>query len=261
MKLLIIGDVVGNCGTDYLKLNMHNFAKANSIDMIIANGENAAKNNGLDSETANSIFSFGVDVITSGNHIWHKFEMQNVIDNYENILRPANYPGNCPGNGYVIFRAGGVRVLVISVLGTVYMESLTSPFETVERILKREEGSYDISIVDFHAEATSEKAALARYFDGRLTAVVGTHTHVQTADERLLPMGTAFITDIGMTGAYESILGVECERVINKFMTKMPTRFEQAGGRCQFNAVVITIDDSTFKPTSIERVFMLSNED
>lgn len=261
MKVLIIGDVVGNCGTDYLKLNLHNFAKANGIDMIIANGENAAKNNGLDSETANSIFSFGVDVITSGNHIWHKFEMQNVIDNYENILRPANYPGNCPGNGYVIFRAGGVRVLVVSVLGTVYMESLTSPFETVERILKREEGSYDISIVDFHAEATSEKAALARYFDGRLTAVVGTHTHVQTADERLLPMGTAFITDIGMTGAYESILGVECERVINKFMTKMPTRFEQAGGRCQFNAVVITIDDSTFKPTSIERVFMLSNED
>ena len=261
MKVLIIGDVVGNCGTDYLKLNLHNFAKANGIDMIIANGENAAKNNGLDSETANSIFSFGVDVITSGNHIWHKFEMQNVIDNYENILRPANYPGNCPGNGYVIFRAGGVRVLVVSVLGTVYMESLTSPFETVERILKREEGSYDISIVDFHAEATSEKAALARYFDGRLTAVVGTHTHVQTADERLLPMGTAFITDIGMTGAYESILGVECERVINKFMIKMPTRFEQAGGRCQFNAVVITIDDSTFKPTSIERVFMLSNED
>lgn len=257
MRLLIIGDVVGPCGTDFLKHNLHNIATTNKIDMIIANGENAAKNNGLDSISADVIFSAGVDVITSGNHIWHKFEMQNVIDNYENILRPANYPGDCPGNGYVVYKVGGMRVLVISVLGTVYLESLTSPFETVDRILKREEGSYDISIVDIHAEATSEKAAFARYFDGRITAVVGTHTHVQTADERILPKGTAFITDLGMTGAYESILGVECERVINKFLTKMPTRFEQADGECQFNAIIVTIDDSTCKAISIERMFII----
>ena len=257
MKILIIGDIVGSCGTDFIKHNLHTLARENSIDMIIANGENAAKNNGLDGATADSLFSSGVDVITSGNHIWHKFDMQNIIDDYENILRPANYPGECPGNGYVIYNAGGVKVLVISVLGTVYLESLACPFETVDRILKREEGSYDISIVDIHAEATSEKAALARYFDGRLTAVVGTHTHVQTADERILPNGTAFITDLGMTGAYESILGVNCDRIINKFLTKMPTRFEQAEGECQFNAVIVDIDNSTYKAKTIERVFLV----
>lgn len=256
MKILIIGDIVGCCGTDFLKKELGGIIKSYGIDMVIANGENAAKNNGLDASTADSLFASGVDVITSGNHIWNKFEMQNVIDDYVNILRPANYPGDCPGNGYVIYNAGGTKVLVISVLGTVYLESLTSPFETVERILNRENGSYDISIVDIHAEATSEKAAFARYFDGKLSAVVGTHTHVQTADERILPQGTAFITDLGMTGAYESILGVECERVIKKFITKMPTRFEQAVGECQFNAVVVTVDNN-FKAISIERVFIV----
>ena len=257
MKILIIGDVVGTCGTEFIRKNLSEFSKNNSIDMIIANGENSAKNNGLDKSSADILFSAGVDVITSGNHIWHKFETQNFIDDYPNILRPANYPGNCPGNGYVIYNAGGVRVLVISVLGTVYLESLTSPFETVERILQREQGAFDISVVDIHAEATSEKAALARYFDGRLTAVVGTHTHVQTADERILPRGTAFITDLGMTGAYESILGVVSERVINKFITKMPTRFEQAEGECQFNAVIIDVDDVTHKAKVIDRVYIV----
>lgn len=261
MKILIIGDVVGPCGTEYLRQNLSSIAREHKVDMIIANGENAAKNNGLDGSTANTIFSSGVDVITSGNHIWHKFEMQNIIDDYPNILRPANYPGECPGSGYVIYNACGVRVLVISVLGTVYLDSLESPFITVERILKREEGNFDISIVDIHAEATSEKAAFARYFDGKVTSVVGTHTHVQTADERILPNGTAFITDLGMTGAYESILGVECERIIYKFMTKMPTRFEQAEGPCQFNGAIVTVDDSTYKAKSIERIFILENDE
>ena len=254
MKIMIIGDVVGQCGTEFLKKNLFDISHRHNVDMIIANGENAAKNNGLDKASAEVLFSSGVDVITSGNHIWHKFEMQNIIDDYSNILRPANYPGECPGNGYTVFNASGTRVLVISVLGTVYLESLTSPFETIERILKREEGSYDVSIVDIHAEATSEKAAIARHFDGRITAVVGTHTHVQTADERILPNGTAFITDLGMTGAYESILGVEPERVINKFLTKMPTRFEQADGVCQFNGVIVSVDNTSHKAISIERI-------
>lgn len=257
MKILIIGDIVGICGTEFLRRNLGSIINEYGADMVIANGENAAKNNGLDGESAESIFSSGVDVITSGNHIWHKFEMQNIIDDYPNILRPANYPGECPGNGYVIYNAGGTRVLVISLLGTIYMESLQSPFETVEKILKREEGKYDISIVDFHAEATSEKAALARYFDGTLTCVAGTHTHVQTADERLLTAGTAFITDVGMTGAFESILGVVPERIIKKMLNKMPTRFEQAEGECQFNAVLLSVDNSTFKATQIERIFLV----
>jgi len=257
MKILIIGDVVGPCGVNFLKNNLYSFAKENSIDMIIANGENAAKGNGLDKDTAEQIFSFGVDVITSGNHIWNKHEMQHIIDGYENILRPANYPGDCPGNGYVIFNAGGTRILVISVMGTVYLDSLSSPFDTIERILSREEGSYDISIVDIHAEATSEKASVARYFDGKLSAVVGTHTHVQTADERILAGGTAFITDLGMTGAYESILGVKTECILQKFKTKMPVRFEQADGECQFNAVIIDFDNNSYKANLIKRVYLI----
>ncbi len=255
MKILIIGDVVGNCGTSFLKKNLMTIAKNHGVDMIIANGENSAKGNGLDASSADVLFSSGVDVITSGNHIWHKHEMQNIIENYHNIIRPANYPAECPGSGYVIFNAMGVKVLVINVMGTVYLDSFACPFETVEKILNREEGNYDISIVDFHAEATSEKASLARYFDGRLTAVVGTHTHVQTADERILPNGTAFITDLGMTGAYESILGVESERIIRKFLTKMPTRFEQAEGECQFNAIVLEVDNVSYKAKSINRLF------
>ena len=181
--------------------------------------------------------------------------MQNIIDEYENILRPANYPPSCPGNGYVIYNASGIRVLVISLIGTVYLESFTSPFETVERILAREEGNFDISVIDFHAEATSEKAALARYFDGKVSAVAGTHTHVQTSDERILKGGTAFITDIGMTGGYESILGVKEECILQKFLSKMPVRFEQAEGECQFNAVIIEFDNNSYKVISIERIF------
>ena len=255
MRILMIGDVVGTCGTDFLNKNLYSIAKNNNIDMIIANGENASKGNGLDKATADLLFLSGVDVITSGNHIWHKHEMQNIIDEYENILRPANYPPSCPGNGYVIYNASGIRVLVISLIGTVYLESFTSPFETVERILAREDGNFDISVIDFHAEATSEKAALARYFDGKVSAVVGTHTHVQTADERILKGGTAFITDIGMTGGYESILGVKEECILQKFLSKMPVRFEQAEGDCQFNAVIIEFDNNSYKVTSIERIF------
>ena len=255
MKILIIGDVVGPCGVDFLSGNLYRIARENSVDMIIANGENAAKGNGLDKASADRLLLGGVDVITSGNHIWNKHEMQNIIDQYENILRPANYPSACPGNGYVIYNAGGVKVLVISVMGTVYLDSFTSPFETVERILSREQGNFDISIIDIHAEATSEKAALARYFDGKVSAVVGTHTHVQTADERILSGGTAFITDIGMTGGYESILGVKEECILQKFLSKMPVRFEQAEGECQFNAVIIEFDNTSYKVNSIERIF------
>ena len=256
MKILLIGDVVGECGVRYLKNNLDSFRRKNGIDMIICNGENAAKGNGLDLSSAESIFSSGVDVITSGNHIWHRHETQHFIDDYENILRPANYPGDCPGNGYVIYNAFGVRVLVISLMGTVYLDSLPCPFACCERILSRESGNYDISIVDFHAEATSEKAAFARFFDGKLSAVLGTHTHVQTADERIFKGGTAFITDLGMTGAYESILGVKEECILQKFLTKMPVRFEQADGVCQFNGVIIDFDNTSFKAKSIQRIFI-----
>lgn len=254
MKILTIGDIVGECGTKFIRSELNSIRKELDADMIIANGENAAKGNGLDIETAELLFAGGVDVITSGNHIWNKHEMQKRIDAYPNILRPANYPGECPGFGYVIFNASNIRVLVMSLMGTVFLDSFASPFETAERILQREKGEFDISIIDFHAEATSEKAALARYLDGKVTAVVGTHTHVQTSDARLLKQSTAFITDLGMTGAYESVLGVKEECILQKFLTKMPVRFEQADGDVIFNAALITVDEASFKAREIRAI-------
>jgi len=257
MKILMIGDIVGECGTAYIRNNLDRIRTEFKADMIIANGENAAKGNGLDIDTAEILFSAGVDVITSGNHIWNKFEMPKRIDDYPNILRPQNYPGECPGNGYVIFNASNTKVLVLSLLGCVYMDALTSPFECAKRILEREKGNYDISVIDFHAEATSEKAALAYYLDGTVNAVVGTHTHVQTNDAKLLPCGTAFMTDLGMTGAEESILGVKKECILYKFLTHMPTRFEQAEGKVRFCGALITVDDSSYKTKSIEAITYL----
>ncbi len=257
MKIMTIGDIVGECGSDFIRRELPELAKQYGSDMIIANGENAATGNGLDIDTAEKLFAGGVDVITSGNHIWNKHEMQNRIDDYPNILRPANYPGSCPGNGYVIFNAGNIKVLVISLLGNVYMEAFDSPFDTAKRILERENGKYDVSVIDFHAEATSEKAALARYLDGAVTAVVGTHTHVQTSDARIFAKGTAFITDLGMTGPHDSILGVKEECILYKFTTKMPVRFEQADGTVQFNAAITDIDESTFKAKSITAINLI----
>jgi len=254
MKVMLIGDIVGEGGTAYIRENLPALQREYRADMIIANGENAAKGNGLDIQTAETLFSSGVDVITSGNHIWNKHEMQNRIEQYPNILRPANYPGECPGSGSVVFNAGNIKVLVISLLGTVYLESLASPFETAERILSRESRKYDLCFIDFHAEATSEKAAFARYLDGKVTAVVGTHTHVQTADERLLPAGTAFITDLGMTGGYDSILGVKSDIIIQKFLTKMPARFEQETEHITFNAALVTVNEALMRAEKIERI-------
>lgn len=254
MKILTIGDIVGECGTSFVRTHLPSIIKEYNADMVIANGENASKGNGLDITTAEVLFSAGVDVITSGNHIWHKYEMSKRIDDFPNILRPANYPGDCPGNGYVIYNAYNVKVLVISLLGTVYMEPLASPFDTAESILEREKGKYDISIIDFHGEATSEKAALAYYLEGKADAVVGTHTHVQTNDARILPNGTAFITDLGMTAAEDSILGVKTECILYKFKTHMPNKFEQAEGKVRLCGALLTFNDNSYKAQSIENI-------
>ncbi len=254
VKILTIGDIVGECGTSFVRTHLDSIRKEYAADIIIANGENAAKGNGLDIDTAETLFSAGVDIITSGNHIWNKHEISKRIDDYPYILRPANYPGECPGNGYIIFNARNVKVLVISLLGCVYLDALASPFETVKRILEREEGNYDVSVIDFHAEATSEKAALAYFLEGKVNAVVGTHTHVQTSDARILPNGTAFITDLGMTGVEDSILGVKTECILYKFLTHMPIRFEQADGRVKFCGALITVNNATFKTESIQAI-------
>lgn len=248
MKILAVGDVVGIGGTEFIRKNLWNIRKEHKIDVTVLNGENAASGNGLDRDTAETLFASGADVITSGNHIWHRRETKNFIDDCEYILRPANYPSDCPGQGYAVFDSFGTRVLVISLLGNVYMgDSFDCPFRTADRILERNKGGYDVCVVDFHAEATSEKAALAKYLDGRASVVFGTHTHVQTNDARVFPLGTGFVTDVGMTGVYDSILGVKNECILEKFLTKMPVKFEEPSGKIMFNAGVFDIEEKTGK--------------
>lgn len=254
MRIMAIGDIVSSGGTAYVKEKLWGARDSLKIDMVIANGENAAEGNGIDIKTAEILFGAGVDVITTGNHVWHKKEIYSYIDRQENLLRPANYPSLCPGNGYVIYNMNGYKVLVISLLGTVFMEPVNSPFECADRILEREKGGFDIAIVDFHAEATSEKAALANYLDGRITALFGTHTHVMTADARVLRGGTGFITDVGMTGVTDSVLGVNKETIIGKFLTKMPQKFLPAEGQAEMCTAVFDIDPSSFKTLTVETV-------
>ena len=254
LKILAVGDVVGNGGTAYIKDRLWNIRRDLCADMVVLNGENAASGNGIDPATAETLFSSGADVITSGNHIWQKKSIYSYLEGSENLLRPVNYPSSCPGNGYTVFNCNGYRVLVISVMGTVFLDALESPFIAVGKVLEREEGNYDFAICDIHAEATSEKIALGRYFDGRVSIVVGTHTHVQTADEKILPNGTGYITDLGMTGPYDSVLGMKLETVLARFLTKMPHRYEEAEGEIMFNGCLFTVGLSDFKVTAVERI-------
>ena len=198
--------------------------------MTIANGENSAEGNGMSKESAERLLDAGADVITGGNHTWRRRDVYRLLDEGEHVIRPANYPPDAPGVGCVIAEARGYRVLVLNLIGTVYMDPVTPPADTAARILKNEQGKYDLAVCDFHAEATSEKLFLARYFDGKFAAVFGTHTHVQTADEQILPGGTGYITDLGMCGSPAGILGVRTESVIHKFTLRTPVQFEPAHG-------------------------------
>ena len=245
MKILALGDVTGTEAVAYLEKNLRKFKRENEIDFTVINAENSAQYNGVDKDAAERLFDAGADVLTTGNHVYRIGAVYSYLDDCENIIRPANLPGECPGSGYVIFDTGTHRILVMNLLGVTYMEPCASPFDTADAILKRTEGSYDIAIIDMHAEATSEKAALARYLDGRVTAVFGTHTHIQTNDPRILPKGTGFITDIGMCGPDDSILGVMSDRVIDKLRLHMPRRFEYASGKITAHGVIFTLDDKS----------------
>ncbi len=251
-KILALGDAVGPESSEKLCRALGGIKREFNIDLTVLNGENAASGNGLDKRTADMLFSGGIDVITSGNHIWQKHEMQDIIDENPYIVRPANYPAGTPGKGYVIFDSFGVRTLVMNLLGTVYMDPLDSPFEAADRMLSETKGLYDISVLDIHAEATSEKIALANYLDGRVNIVFGTHTHVQTSDARIFPNGTGYVTDIGMCGAVNSVLGVKPECIIKKFKTRMPVRFETASGETELNGAVFTFDTCERRVTSVE---------
>lgn len=242
MKILAIGDVVGPAAIEYMSSRLRNFVSAQRVALTLVNGENASVGNGLGRADAEAILDAGADVITGGNHIWQKKDLRDFLDTSERIIRPANYPSQNPGNGYTIADADGYRVLVMNVMGVIYGEPLADPFETVERILKREEGNYDIATLDIHAETTSEKYALARYFDGRVNVIYGTHTHIPTADEQVLPKGSGYITDLGMTGPHDSILGVKSECIIHKLTTKLPTRFEIAENDLRVNGAMFELD-------------------
>lgn len=259
-EILVLGDIFGNCGTDAVEKKLWKIRKDYEIDMVIANGENAAEGSGINKEIADRLFSCGIDVITSGNHIFKKSSAYSLLENNEYVLRPANYPDECPGSGWCIFDMNSYKVLVINVMGTVFMESLASPFETVDRILKREEGNFDFAVADIHAEATSEKIAFARFFDGRISGVFGTHTHVQTADNQVLKNGTGYITDAGMCGPFDSVLGVESEIILKKFLTKMPVRHMEASGDVRICGCIFSVDVGSGKCVKTERICIAEDE-
>ena len=253
-KILAIGDVVGPEAVRYIKEKLWAFRKENGINMVVCNAENSAPGNGLDIASADTLLSAGCDVLTGGNHIFRRREIRQYLDDSESVIRPANYPAGTAGNGYTVADIDGYRVLVINVLGTIYLEPLACPFDTVERILERESGRYDFAVLDIHAEATSEKIALARHFDGRINVIFGTHTHVPTADTMILPRGSGYVTDLGMSGPPDGVLGVRSDIIIEKLRTKMPMKFELAEGATEVQAVVFTLDTRSGKAESVERV-------
>lgn len=256
MKFLFIGDVFAKSGRKVLADRLD---KLNSIyrwDVCIANAENAAGGKGINYNVADEIFNSGIDAITLGNHTWSRKEIFNFIGSSNKIVRPSNYPKGVPGKGRLIIEKNGIKIGIINLLGRVYMEpNAECPFLTADRDISILKQQCKIIFVDFHAEATSEKIALAQYLDGRVSAVVGTHTHVQTADEKVLEKGTAFITDVGMTGPEEGILGVDKAVILKKFLTGLPSYFEPAEGRTCLNAVVIDIDENTGRARSIQRIY------
>ena len=256
MRLLFIGDIVGRPGRELVRRGVAPIVAVHGIDFVIANGENSAAGFGITREIGDQLLSYGVEVLTSGNHIWDKKEALDYIAREPRLLRPANYPAGAPGLGaYLATAANGVKVGVVNVMGRVFLANIDDPFTSASReIAALKAAGAQLVFVDVHAEVTSEKVAMGWYLDGHATAVVGTHTHVQTADERVLPNGTAYLTDVGMTGPHDGVIGVEKEAVIGKFLNALPTRFETASGDPRLNAVVITADPATGRATAIERL-------
>ncbi len=253
-KILAVGDIVGKPGRQILQNSLRLIREQYDINFVIANGENTAGGFGITSKIARALFEFGVDVITTGNHIWKNKDIQSIIDTDIHILRPLNYPDGLPGKGYNIYNKDDLNILVINLLGRINILATDCPFKKIENLLSSiDKSKYDISIIDFHAETTSEKNAMAWFLDGKVNVVYGTHTHVQTADERILPNGTAFITDIGMTGSFDSIIGMDKDNIISHFLTRMPIKFKIATKNIGINGIIITIDMKTLKTAKIER--------
>jgi len=255
MRILFIGDIVGRPGRQLVKTGLAALISRHDLDLVIANAENAAAGFGITREIGEELLDLGIDVMTSGNHIWDKKEALDYIGTEPRLLRPANYPPGAPGRGsYVVRTRDGQSVGVVNVMGRVFMLNIDDPFAVVLREIEMLRQRARVVFVDFHAEATSEKAAMGWHLDGKVAAVVGTHTHVQTADERILPKGTAFLTDAGMTGPHDSIIGVEIEPALGRFLNALPARFETATANPRLNAVVVDVDEKTGLATDIERL-------
>jgi metallophosphoesterase (TIGR00282 family) len=255
MKVLFIGDIVGEAGRKALKAGIPKLRERLKIDFVIANAENAAGGFGITRPVGEEIFSLGVDVLTSGNHIWDKKEAVEYILRENRLLRPANYPQDVPGYGSIVLNiSSGEKIAVLNISGRVFMNQVDCPFKVSKREIPKLKEQAKVIVVDFHAEATSEKLAFGWFLDGEVSAVIGTHTHVQTADEMILHRGTAFITDVGMTGPVNSVIGIKKEQIIERFLTHMPIRFEVAKGITVLSAVVIDIDSRSGVATSIERL-------
>lgn len=254
MKILFIGDIVGKPGRRAVRELLPEVIEEHRIDLVIANCENAAAGFGVTGEVVEELYRCQVDVLTSGNHVWDKKEILEVLDGYETLLRPANYPPEAPGRGSVVTTApDGISVGVINLSGRVFMQPLDCPFRTADREIGLMKNKAGVIIVDMHAEATSEKIAMGCYLDGRVTAVLGTHTHVQTADEQILPGGTGYITDVGMTGPFDSVIGIRKESILQRFLLQMPNKFDVAKKDVRLQGVTVEIDGEG-RAAGIERI-------
>jgi 2',3'-cyclic-nucleotide 2'-phosphodiesterase len=261
VRILFIGDIVGRPGRDLVKRGLASLVEHHSIDVVIANAENAAAGFGITREIGDQLLDWGVDVMTSGNHVWDKKEALDYIGTESRLLRPANYPAGVPGNGSYLARTkDGQTIGVINVMGRVFMQNIDDPFVIVLREIEKLRDRTRTIFVDFHAEATSEKIAMGWHLDGRVTAVIGTHTHVQTADERILPKGTGYLTDVGMTGPHDSVIGVEIEPALGRFLNALPARFETATGNPRLNAVLIDSDPQSGRATDIDRISLSASD-
>ena len=258
--LLFVGDVVGDAGCRTLTRTLPGLKKEYGVDVCVVNGENAAQGNGLTRAAAETLFAAGVDCVTGGNHTFRRREVYDYLDSAPGCLRPENYGPAAPGRGFCVVDKGGVRVGVVNLLGTAYLEPLESPFDAADRALASLRDEAHFTVVDFHAEATAEKRALGFYLDGRAAALVGTHTHVQTADEQILPGGTAYLTDLGMTGPARSVLGVDPALAIEKLRTHLPVRFQNPDGPCVLQGLLVRVDKTSRRAVLVRRVSLCEPE-